>query len=269
MIVLNLDDYILLNDKNEKPLDNPVFDGGYCGILRKVAVVGDSLSSGEFQSADENGEYYYHDMYDYSWGQFLARQAGIEVLNFSRGGMTAKEYCESFAEENGFWDSEKRCQAYIIALGVNDIYNKRCELGCIDDICVEDYTKCKPTFYGCYGQIILRLKEIAPNAKFFLMTTPKENCHDNNDELKLANAIKEIAKLFDRTYIIDLYEYAVTYDDEFKKKFFMYGHMDAVGYMLTAKMVASYIDYIIRHNLDDFKTIGYVNTDIKDVKYKL
>ncbi len=266
---MNLEDYILLNDDNEKPLDNPVYDGGCCGILRKVAVVGDSLSSGEFQSQDENGDYHYHDMYDYSWGQFLARQAGIEVLNFSRGGMTAKEYCESFAEKNGFWDSEKKCQAYIVALGVNDIYGKHFEIGSIDDICVEDYTKCKPTFFGYYGQIILRLKKIAPNAKFFLMTIPKENCRNNDDMLNLLNAIREMSEFFEKTYLIDLYEYAVAYDDEFKKKFFMHGHMDAVGYVLTAKMVASYIDYIIRHNLDDFKTIGYVNTDIKDAKYKL
>lgn len=35
------------------------------------------------------------------------------------------------------------------------------------------------------------------------------------------------------------------------------GHMDAVGYLLTAKMIASYIDYIVRHSLDDFKQIGF------------
>lgn len=264
---MNLDDYILLDNEDEKPLDRPVFDGGYCGILRKVAVVGDSLSSGEFQTEDENGNNGYYDMFDYSWGQFLARQAGIEVLNFSRGGMTAKEYCESFAEENGFWDKEKRCRAYIIALGVNDIYNSHFELGSIDDICVEDYTKCKPTFYGYYGKIILRLKEIAPYAKFFLMTTPKENCY-GDDENNLSNAIREMSEFFNRAYVLDLNKYAVVYDSEFKDKFFMHGHMDAVGYALTAKMVASYIDYIIRHNLDDFKTIGSVNTEIRDTKYK-
>ena len=53
----------------------------------------------------------------------IARKNGLKGYNFSRGGMTAKEYIESFAESQGFWDKDKACQAYVIALGVNDIYN--------------------------------------------------------------------------------------------------------------------------------------------------
>ncbi len=30
-------------DPDEKPLDNPVTDGGYCGIFRTIACIGDSL----------------------------------------------------------------------------------------------------------------------------------------------------------------------------------------------------------------------------------
>ena len=43
---------------------------------------------------------------------------------------------------------------------------------------------------------------------------------------------------------------------EFKEKYFLLGHMNPAGYLLVAKMVDSYIDYIIRHNLDDFKCIA-------------
>ena len=39
--------------ENEKPLDNLVTDGGYASIFRTVAFVGDSLSSGEFETLDE------------------------------------------------------------------------------------------------------------------------------------------------------------------------------------------------------------------------
>ncbi len=264
-----LSDYICL-DKTEKPLDRPVTDGGFCGILQKVAVIGDSLSSGEFESRDEQGNPGYHDMFEYSWGQFLARMAGITVYNFTRGGMTASEYCESFAEQNGFWDPDKKCKAYIIALGVNDIINSHQEMGSLDDICVEDYTKCKPTFMGYYGQIILRMKKIAPHAKFFLVTVPRRSdpAPTSGPEYEIARAINELAGFFDRTYVIDLFRYAVAYDDDFLPRFFMSGHMDAVGYQLTAKMIASYIDYIIRHNLDDFKTIGFVNTDITNPGYQ-
>ena len=70
-------------NKGEKPLDKIAVNGGLCGIFRKIACIGDSLSSGEFESF-ENGKRGYHDYYDYSWGQFLAQDTGSEVLNLSR-----------------------------------------------------------------------------------------------------------------------------------------------------------------------------------------
>ncbi len=128
-----------MGEKNEKPLDNMVTNGGFFGIFRTVGCVGDSLSSGEFESINEKGEKSYHDMFDYSWGQYIAREAGCKVYNFSKGGMTAKAYCEEFAEEKGFWDGDKACQAYIIALGVNDLFGMNQEIGTVQDICMEDY----------------------------------------------------------------------------------------------------------------------------------
>ena len=101
----------------EKPLDTLVGDGGLCGVFRTIGCVGDSLSSGEFESLDASGNKTYHDMFEYSWGQYLARMAGLTARNFSRGGMTAKEYCESFAEANGYWNPDLACQGYILALG--------------------------------------------------------------------------------------------------------------------------------------------------------
>ena len=146
-------------DENEKPLDRIVSDGGFVGIFRTMGCIGDSLSSGEFESEDENGKHY-TDVFDYSWGQFIARRAGIKVLNFSRGGMTAGEYCKSFAEANDYWNPDKKCQAYTIALGCNDFGWANATLGSVDDICLEDYNKNADTFAGNYGKIIQRYKEI-------------------------------------------------------------------------------------------------------------
>ena len=91
----------MFNQPDEKPLDNLVTDGGFCGIFRKIGCIGDSLSSGEFEGINAEGQKTYHDYFDYSWGQYLARMAGCTVYNFSRGGMTASEYCNTFAEANG------------------------------------------------------------------------------------------------------------------------------------------------------------------------
>jgi len=39
--------------------------------------------------------------------------------------------------------------------------------------------------------------------------------------------------------------------------------MNASGYIFTAKMIDSYIDYIVRHNPDDFRNVGFVNSGIQ------
>lgn len=251
----------LLCDKDEKPLDRIVYDGGYARVFRTIGCIGDSLSSGEHESRDEEGKAGYHDFYEYSWGQYTARNAGINVHNFSCGGMSAKRFMESFGEKCGAWTEEKKCQAYILALGVNDMYTKEVELGEISDIDFENSDNNKPTFAGYYGKIIQKLKTIQPDAKFFLVTLP--NGIDNLDGEKHAKILREMAEKFDNTYVIDLIKYGPTYDAEFKKKFFVGGHMNAAGYILTAQMITSYIDYIVRHNFKDFSQVGFIGTPYK------
>ncbi len=118
----------IFKNENEKPLDNIPADGGYTAIFRTIACVGDSLSSGEFEADNKNGGSSYHDMFEYSWGQFMGRMCGSRVINMSRGGMTAKEYCESFADANGYWNPKYAAQCYIIALGVNDLFGQNQEI---------------------------------------------------------------------------------------------------------------------------------------------
>lgn len=73
----------------------------------------------------------------------------------------------------------------------------------------------------------------------------------------------EVAEYFGDSYVIDLYNNAPVFDDEFKKKYFLHGHMNPMGYLFFAKMINTYIDYIIRNNPDDFKNVGFIGTDIK------
>ncbi len=246
----------------ERPLDRILPDGGFCGIFRTIGCIGDSLSSGEFESTDESGRKSYHDMFEYSWGQYIARAAGLKAYNFSRGGMTASEYWNSFAEQNGFWDTGKLCQAYIIALGVNDLFGLGQDVGSSADIDTKDYTKNADTFAGYYARIIQRLKAMQPKARFFLMTIPR----DSSDEARLAKIeahrrlLHDIAGLFEFTYVLDFTEYAPVYDEEFRRNFFLGGHLNAAGYLLTARMTASYIDFIIRHHPREFAEAGFIGT---------
>ena len=251
---------------DEKPLEHMVSDGGDTSIFRSVACVGDSLSSGEFETVDGTGSKHYYDMFEYSWGQFLARMAGLTVYNFSRGGMTAAEYCEGYAASRGWWDADKAAQAYVIALGVNDIMNAGRPLGEMGDICLDDPTQNAKTFTGYYARIIQQYKAIQPDARFFLVTMPVEEFPHSPgtpaDGDAHARRLHELAAFFDNTYVIDLRAYGPKYDDEFKETFFLHGHMNPMGYRLTAEMIGSYIDYIIRHNPKDFAHVGFIGNQI-------
>lgn len=253
-----------LYDLNEKPLERLVNGYSMTSIFRTIAFIGDSLSSGEFETRDEQGNAGYYDMFEYSWGQYIARENGLTAYNFSRGGMTAEWYLESFADENGLWDKSKACQAYVIALGVNDIYNGGQEIGSVDDIDVNDCRNNKPTFAGYYGQIISRYKEISPDAKFFFVTFPNDRSRNSDEQtFGVIDLLYKFTEIFDNSYVIDLYKYGPVYDEKFKEKFFLYGHMAPSGYILTAKLIDSYIDYIVRHNADDFKNVPFINSGIK------
>ena len=251
-------------EENEKPLDKIAYNGGFCGIFSTICCIGDSLSSGEFETVGKDGTHHYYDMYEYSWGQYIARMTGSKVYNFSRGGMTAKQYCESFADDNGFWAAKFASQAYIIALGANDKWQEY-ETGSVADVDLDDHINNKKTFAGYYGEIIQRVKKISPDAKLFFVTEPKHSS-DNEKAVLRKQEEREVlygfTKLFEGSYVIDLYKYGPVYDDKFKYNFYLNGHMTPSGYMLSANMIASYIDYIIRSNPRDFALAGLIGTGI-------
>ncbi|MHB1151944.1 MAG: hypothetical protein ACYCWE_11670 [Eubacteriales bacterium] len=95
-----------------------------------------------------------------------------------------------------------------------------------------------------------------------MMTMPRD-CGDEAHIAKIEahrKLLYDIAGLFEFTYILDFTEYAPVYDNEFRRNFFLGGHLNAAGYLLTARMTASYIDYIIRNNPRDFSQVGFIGT---------
>lgn len=253
----------VFNSKDEKPLDTLLSDEGFCGIFRSIGVVGDSLASGAMEVISQEGINSGYDMLEYSWGQYMARKIGCRVENFSRGGMTAQMFCESFGRECGaFYDKEKACQCYIIALGVNDA-NSGLDMGSAEDICKATCFSNKKTVAGYYGQIIQRIKSIQPDAKIFLVTAPKGVLKDHpsykwHDDF--TKVIYDIADMFNNTYLIDLRKYGPVQDAEFRNMFYLEGHLNAAGYSFFAKIIMSYIDYIIRHNFEDFRKVALIGT---------
>lgn len=254
---MNIHEY--LNRKEEKPLDNILESGGYASVFGRIACIGDSLSSGELQIINPRDEKPMGiDDYEISFGQFLAKMIGSEVFNFSRGGMTAREYAVSFSNEMGLYRPRFAADAYIIALGVNDLVNKNLTVGGIEDINCEDPCDHPDSFAGYLGEIILKYRALSEGARFFLVTIPdaprgdaQRKAVENHRELMYA-----LAEKFDNTYVIDLNKYAPCFDAEFTRKYMLRGHMTAVGYRLMAVMINSYIDYIVRNDPEAFRDVG-------------
>ncbi len=260
---MNENDYRYGAPADEKPLEHLISDGGYTSIFRTIACVGDSLSSGEFETHDPvtGATTGYHDMFPYSWGQFLARMTGATVYNFSSGGMMASTFCETAGDACGWWNPDLRAQAYIVALGVNDIVNYEQEPGTVADINPEDPTQNAKTFIGYYARVIQQYKAISPDAKFFLVTPPIHPSHAARGWqarfLTVTNCVYALAEYFG-AYVIDLYKYAPAHEGEYVDNFYLYSHLNPMGYRLAAEEIGSYIDYIIRHNPADFKNVGFI-----------
>lgn len=277
---MNINDYvnyITKPDPDEKPLDNFISEGcGLTSVFRTIAVIGDSLSSGEFEANHPGTDIKtYHDMFEYSWGQYIARAAGCTVYNFSRGGMTAKEYMRSFGKSQNMFDVKKAAQAYIIALGVNDIINRKFEIGKLGDKWDGDMTvpfdEDKTTFAGYYCALIERYKEIQPDAKFFLMSMPKGTGNVPEDDAKkerVNELLHEIAEHYKNCYVIDLFNYMPANAGDYRTAFYLGGHLNPVGYRFTAQVVMSYIDYIIRHNMEDFIQVPFIGMGIHNENAK-
>lgn len=257
----------------ENPIATIVPDGGYTAIFRTLAVIGDSLASGEHESTDENGVKGFHDYYEYSWGQFIARKCGINVINMSRGGLTARAF-HLFAQDKGYFTLEKACQGYLIGLGVNDSTQMQqgdLSFGQISDIDWNDLENNKDTFVGEYIKIIQRIRLLQPKARIFVITPPRnEDATSEKNAIldKMADFLRSLPRLFELLYVIDLRKYEIVYDEEFDRNFRLGGHLSAIGYKRSADVIATYIDYIIRHNFEDFKQVGFIGKNVHHMQEK-
>ena len=179
---------------SEQPLDIIKETCGFAGIFKQIGVIGDSLASGEFESHDENGNIVYTDMYEYSWPAVLERITGTKYNNYSRGGMTAREYVQSWADTNGFWQWN---QAYIIALGNNDSFVFGHPLGSVKDVNADCPQDNGDTFFGNMGKIVSKLKTIEPNARIFVVTPQLRGEACDNDIRYIASELAKLCDMFE------------------------------------------------------------------------
>lgn len=237
----------------------------YVPIIRTLGCVGDSLSSGEHESLDKDGNKGYHDYYEYSWGQFIARSCGLKAFNFSHGGYKAKDFFT--LGDFDMFKKENLCQAYIIALGANDMSHLCDEtdtysgFGNIENAMKDSFEENNKTFVGAYVNLIKKIREVQPKARIFVVTFPKRKASKKRKELnkKHTEFLRSLPNYFEYLYVIDLQKYSVNYSSKkFIHKYYLGGHLSAMGYKYTADLFITYMNYIIEHNIDDFRQIGFV-----------
>ena len=261
-----------MKNLEENPLKELIPDGGFTAIFRTMAVIGDSLSSGEHTGFDGKTTTY-NDYYEYSWGQYMARKCGMQVYNFSCGGLTAKGYV-NYSNITKSYMPEKACQAYIIALGRNDMNqwdDYEYGFGSMDDVDFENPDNNRDSFVGHYVKIIQKYRQIQPKSRIFVMTMPvSSNDKGEKDEKcdKHAEFLRKLPEYFEFLYVIDLRKYAPIHDEDFVSIYYCDSHLNAMGYLLTAEQVCTYIDYIIRNNPKDFNQVAFIGKNVHNINEK-
>nr|DAV88464.1 MAG TPA: GDSL like Lipase Acylhydrolase [Caudoviricetes sp.] len=238
---------------------------GFAAILHSIGYAGDSLMSGEmaYSVLDSN---VYKDCYEFSWGQRLSAMIGGIATNFSKGGLTTQSWISTYinSQENGNSNDNvdrkfttSKYQAYINGLGTNDT-NRLLTIGTIDDIDFDNYNNNADTFYGNYARILQKARDVSPKSYLFCLTIP--TIWQSTAEARGYNdAIRNIAKKFEKCYIIDLYKYLPVND--YISNYISNGHMNTQGYQWIAYAIGTYIDYIITQNPLDFARAALFGTE--------
>ena len=251
-------------DNQTKNVLNPLGKLGetpfYIKEFRQISCIGDSLTQGVYDSNQGTKV-----LADVSYPVILEKITGVPVVNLGIASSTAKQDASGWYQRLvNRTDSpvltdftNKKSDAYIIALGTNDIGNNGSFDGDIStDINTEDYTQNAVTSVGGYAQVIQRILELQPKAKIFCVTIPKSR-NDSASRAVANTKIKAIASMFD-CYVIDL----ETYDMTFNKDTMMNtSHNNSAGYTMRAWQYATYIEWIIENNFTDFNETQFIGTD--------
>ena len=137
----------------------------------------------------------------------------------------------------------------VIHLGINDLGMKD------ENVTVEEAIA---AYEVNMNKIISKLKENNKGIKIFFATIIPSYAPSTNMSYKSLNSkIKSIVEANDNVYLLDLNKYSESANHVAYNRI----HPTALGYHKLANEIASYISYIICHNLDDFESVQFVGTD--------
>lgn len=235
-------------------------------LFPKIAMIGDSLSSGEIVEDDDRalgvlfGGVHPErgtvdegpacvDVYEGSWLSHICRRIGAKARHYTRGGLTAKQWLEWF---NYFMVLDKeKYPCYFIALGSNDFYSSW-KIGTPDDTIGEE------TFSGYYSEIIKSIRKVNPHAIIFCLSLYHrytERINQNGDNPQDFNrAIKDISDNYEKCYYLDFANTSenVLESSEYERR----GHYDSIGYLAVSYEIEALANKALEENKDDLRDVS-------------
>ena len=240
--------YIAVNDTVAQTAYEMDMNNAFSSFM-KFGVIGDSLSVGYIGDGvtERNPEY--------SWGRILSRRIGNICQLFAKAGTTTKDWFTDPYCYTEFIKPQNMCQAYVVAIGTNDVINSSFPVGTTADIDLSDSTNNADSFCGWYGKIIQSIIAYSNTAKIFLLTIP----YPRVDTAK-NNAIRSISALFpSNVFLVDLAE---DYNSLFKEKeivnFAYNGHFSIGGYSNISTIMNYAVSVTMKNNASSFVDIPHI-----------
>ena len=260
----------------EQPSDSPSitsptkYTGSEMLMFSRGICIGDSVTEGSFDNAQGGAV-----IKQYSYPSILKRITNIDIVNAGIAGMTSQTWYEASLNSDGAWgkwvNQEWVWNMYpentgndvisstldysgfdfaIIHMGINDLAPIYDGTKTIDEVLVN--------FETYMNNIIVKLKTANNGIKIFLTTiVPSYAPATNPTYGQLNDKIKEMVEYTDNAYLLDLNKYS----EIATHGAYNVTHPTAIGYQKLAAEIYSMISYIIKNNLDDFKTVQFIGTD--------
>ena len=249
-ILFNANDTIERLENLEKiPVE--LNNNNYIYMIKRMAVVGDSLSSGEIIDTTKTPKVV-KDCYSYSWLSDLSQSIGCEKVHYSKGGLTTKSWVENVGGYKESLLNDKKSDCYFIALGTNDVNSKsEFQLGSRSDAIGTN------SFVGYYKQIIELIHEKNNHAIIYCVSL-YENIESS---LEYSNMISQISKLYDYCIYLDVAT-PLSKNNISRKNDDIYGsdsHFTTVGYMAVASIIKSVLSSLVVKNINKYKYYGLYN----------
>ncbi|MBQ7552929.1 MAG: hypothetical protein IJT46_01030 [Bacteroidaceae bacterium] len=258
--VAELKNLVIADDTN--PLSIVKETAGLTPILHKIGVIGASFTNGAVDIT--SGSVSIDIRREFSWPQRLASLCGITAYNFGQPGM----YCSQWLNDVGGYytamaQSGNECYAYIISFASNDVSKADYPLGTIADVNIGNESNNAASYYGYLSKIIARCHAVIPKSYLFMLTYPYN--YSQTDTNGYNQAMRDLVEAYRnagyKIYLLDYATYGMEISEATERNMYRGTHFVPAGYQYMTYEICTYLDWIIKNNMDDFKEIGFVLTD--------